>query len=110
MKKLILSFTLISTVASAQVTYYYEGYDWYLAFPPLSPEWHVLSVNDLRSKCQDSNPNACAYRDVTAGVCHIYASQSEEQTPKWLRWHELLHCAGWNHNKEHNVNWYFHGR
>lgn len=84
--------------------HYYGGYVWTISQrPPLVPTWKAVSVPEVRQKCQNAYANACAVYDVRGGVCTIYASQSEQETPVWLRWHELLHCAGWDHDPEPSV-------
>ena len=77
----------------------HQGYTWRITSSPLVPTWHVLPVDELRRKCRSSTANACVERDLRAGVCRVYAGQAELETPQWLRWHELLHCAGYDHDE-----------
>jgi hypothetical protein len=78
----------------------YAGYTWHLTSRPLAiPEWHAVSVDELPKYCLRGwmGASACAVIDAKKGICHIYSGQSEADTPEWLRWHEYLHCAGWDH-------------
>jgi hypothetical protein len=84
---------------------WYAGYTWHVSGRrPLAPEWHAVSSYEVQARCSVGRreghwSNACAWFDERGGVCHVYASQSEAETPAWLRWHELLHCAGWDHDE-----------
>lgn len=81
---------------------YYAGYEWVRsARPPLVPQWHAVGSQDVQANCRHGRNawfNACSVYDLRGGICHVYASQSEMDSPAWLRWHEQLHCAGWDHN------------
>jgi len=95
-------FLLLSIViycGSLAAAHYYGGYEWHISDrPPLVPEWKAVPTMEVAKVCHMEHANACAKYDVRGGVCTIYAGQSEKDTPDWLRWHEFLHCAGWDHN------------
>lgn len=98
LRRAILAF-LVAYCGSLAAAHYYAGYEWTVSNrPPLVPTWKVIPSTDVAAKCRLDRANACAFYDVRAGVCTIYAGQSEADTPEWLRWHEFLHCAGWDHN------------
>ncbi len=78
------------------------GYMWHrTSRPPLVPVWHVVETYVVRERCEERRRGVvqgCTRFDrMSYGLCDVYASQSELDTPDWIRWHELLHCAGWDH-------------
>lgn len=86
--------------AQAGVGYWYEGQEWRVsARPPLTPVWHVVALDELPRFCGGrwGQHYACAVYRIAAGECHVYATEPELAMPTWQRWHELLHCAGWDH-------------
>ncbi len=90
---------LVAICAHNAFGHYYEGYEWHLSGRlPLVPVWHAVTSYQVHEICGGDRFNACAFFDTKGGVCNVYASQGEFETPTWLRWHELLHCAGWDHN------------
>lgn len=102
LRRLLLAALVAFCAANAfGIGTYYGGYTWVNSLrKPLVPDWHVVDSYEVQKKCKAREgmwTNACAIYDERAGVCHVYASQSEFETPAWLRWHELLHCAGWDH-------------
>ena len=80
------------------------GYQWHYAGAPLLvPVWHVVDAYEVQRACGARGGEwdiACVVRHPSSGTCDVYASQSESETPEWIRWHEFLHCAGWEHDQE----------
>ena len=95
-----LLLALVALTASWAHGHYYGGFEWHISKrPPLVPQWHAVGSNEVFRRCWDGRQHmACSIFDLQAGVCNVWASQSEFDTPEWLRWHELLHCAGWDHD------------
>lgn len=87
-------------VAVHAVQYWVAGYTWTMSSrPPLVPTWRVVSIDELHKFC-GGRPHGffgCAKYELGKGECVVYASQAEFDIPEWQRWHELLHCAGWDH-------------
>lgn len=64
---------------------------------PLPAVFVASSLERIQQACPKT-PNAygCAVRDYRVGLCWIYIPAD---APVWLRAHELLHCAGYNHTQ-----------
>jgi hypothetical protein len=65
------------------------------------PVWKKVDSFEVQAKCAAGLhwwSHACAFYRLRDGECWVYASDDEFDSPAWLRWHELLHCAGWDHD------------
>lgn len=81
---LLLTLVAVCALNAFAVGTYYGGYTWVLSLrKPLVPEWHVVDAFEVQKKCKPERgwSNACAMYDERAGICHIYASQPEFETP-----------------------------
>jgi hypothetical protein len=70
-------------------------------WPELEVVEHYVPYREMQERCVryvgfGMAPEACAEFDLAAGKCHIWYS-AESPRLKFVRDHERLHCAGYDH-------------
>lgn len=65
---------------------------------PLPAHFVEVAVSELPRVCNNGHPalQGCAHRLYAEGFCLIYTGPNPQ---RWLLAHELLHCAGFNHER-----------
>lgn len=66
-------------------------------WPPLRIVEETVADEVMLSRCSryDPMPFACAEIFMSIGICRI--TLSERFAPEWVKEHERLHCAGFDH-------------
>ena len=92
---LVLSFVAITGCA---VMANDPGWETTPAHAPLPAYFIDTTAVKLQQLCppkyRDWITHGCAVRNYALGKCFIYV---EAGAPKWLAYHEALHCAGFSH-------------
>ena len=70
-------------------------------WPQLEIVEHYVPRAEMQERCTryvgfGMSPEACAEFDLMARKCHVWLS-SDSLTPGFIRKHEHLHCAGYDH-------------
>jgi hypothetical protein len=77
------------------------GHEPVQGWPKLEVVEHFVPEREMQERCQryvgfGMVPLACAEFNLATRTCHIWYS-AESPTPGFIRKHERLHCAGYDH-------------